>query len=431
MNERPQADIMKNLQPALRVLSGGRPGRLRLAMAGQDAGLPALERYAAVPSLADPRVLLPLDATQAAWRAVLAQHAAGAANPAARLAARALSFAAPGWGSLLLRDRVTVAALRGDLAETPLHRFLADVLGRDDFVTSLRLAPGRPNGKPVAQAVAPDGTVLAYAKFGWEDLTRRLIKREAAVLAELAPRASGLPLKLPPVLHAGAWGDLETLVLAPLSCMGRTPRSPARVPVGACVALAALGPRSVGRLGESPFWRRTAAEAAEVAPALSQHARHATLEACRLVEARWGDAELVFGQSHGDFIPPNISVRRDGAFNVWDWERSAADVPLGVDAMQFILFLELRRSPRRLGEPLLSYARKALTEHGLDPTHAPVLLALSLLRSILWFGEAHAAGRAGEEDGRFTAALEAILASWRGPERTSFPARTAKIPEPA
>jgi len=312
---------------------------------------------------------------------------------------------------------------REDFTETPLHQFLGEVLGRKDFVTGLRLAPGRPNGKPVVQAVAHNGTVLAYAKFGWEGLTQRLIRHEAKVLGELAPLTRGMPLRVPAVLHSGEWCGLEALVLAPLSCMGRTPRSSTEVPIGASVALAGLDARTVQRLGDSAFWRRTTSQMAHVAPLLPNRTREVMLAACAVIEDWWGDIEVPMGRNHGDWIPPNISIRTDGAFNVWDWERSGRDVPLGIDTMQFILFVEsLRRKPgRTLAGRVNTYGQAALSRHGLDPRTSVLLSVLSLLGSILWYGEARAAGREQEEDSRFIGTLELLIEDSR-PRAATRPA---------
>lgn len=409
-------DKFANLDSALQVLGGG-SSQVRLEPGCRKADPLAIECYAAVPSFADPRALLPLNATAPAWRAVLGQHTAGAANPMARAAARLLRLASPiGVRSLLLRDRLSVVADCDDRVETPLHQFLGEVLGRKDFVTSFRLAPFRPNGKPVVQAVARNGTVLAYAKFGWEGLTRQLIRHEATVLGELAPLTRGMPLKVPAVLYSGEWHGLEALVLSSLSCMRRTPRSSADVPIAASVALAGLSARVVQQIGASAFWRRTASQMAQVAPLLSDRARQITLEACAAVEDHWGDFDLPTGHSHGDWIPPNMSIRTDGAFNVWDWEHGGRDVPLGIDAMQFILFVELRRRApdRTLAGRLQAYGEAALSRHGLDPRTSVLLMVLSLLGSILWFGQARAVGRQEKEDDRFTRALEVIVDPCRG-----------------
>ena len=410
MKRSARPDDLIHLRSALHVLAGGDAQRLTLARRFHEAPGRVIEQYAAVPSVADPRVLLPLNAAAPALRAALGQHAAGAANAMARAAARLLGLASRiGLARPLLYDRVSVVCT-DDLKETPLHAFFGEVLGRKDFVTSLRLAPRRPNGKPVIQVLARDGSVLAYGKFGWDPLTCRLVRLEAAVLNELASLTRDTVLQLPRVLHAGSWQGLETLVLAPLEGVGTTPRSPAAVPVATSVALAGLRPR-VERLDDSTFWRRTKSRIAQVAPVLSDFARSVILKTGRAIEDRWGDLKLPVGQVHGDWIPPNMLIRRDGKFNVWDWERSVSDGPLGIDAVQFILFLELRRRQpyRTLTSRVGYYGEQVLSRCGLDPGNLLLLTALSLLETILWFGEAKEAGRQDEEDERFIRALSAVL----------------------
>jgi hypothetical protein len=400
------------LHAALRVLAGSDVERLKFVREVRATTGRVIERYAAVPSLADPRALLPLDAAPAVLRTALGQHVAGAASPVARAAARLLRLASGlGLARPLLQGRLSVVAPADDLVETPLHDFLSEVLGRDEFFTSLRLAPRRPNGKPVVQAVARNGRVLAYAKFGWEKLTRRLICHEASVLAELAALSRESVLQVPRIIYSGEWRNLETLVLAPLEGTGRTPRSSANVPVAASIALADVRPRVVERLGDSTFWWRTLSRIGQLAPLLSEGARRVILEARRTIETRWGDVELPTGQVHGDWIPPNMLVRPDGKFNVWDWERSMSDAPLGIDTVQFILYLELqRRQPyRSLYSRVKRYGETALVRHGLDPANLRLLVTLSLLETILWFGEARQAGRDEQEDSRFALALAVVL----------------------
>jgi hypothetical protein len=410
--DRQTDDGSRALRSAVRVLAGGDGHQLSLAHGCRAAPGRMIERYAAVPSLVDPRALLPLDASPPALRAALRQHATGAGSRMARTAARMLYLASyVGLARPLLYSRVSVVTTSGELAELPMRGFLRKVLGREDFVTSLRLGPGRPNSKPVVQVVAPDGTVLAYAKFGWEDLTRRLLRREATVLRELALVTCGTALQIPRVLHAGEWHGFETLVLAPLEGTGRTPRSHAEVPVAASTALAGACPRSIERLRDSAFWGRTISRISQVVPLLPEGTRGLILRARRKVEASWGDVRLPMGRVHGDWIPPNMLVRHDGILNVWDWEWSVGDVPLGIDTVQFIVYIALRRRMpyRDLLGRLKRHGREALTRQCLDPENLTLLTILSLLETVLWFAEARLAGREETEDPRFTRALGIVL----------------------
>src|SRR3546814_104475 len=81
---------LSDLSPALQVIAGGDPLALVL-LGGSDASANAvLARYAVVPSLGNPRVLLPLDAGTAALATALTQYAAGAPSPLFRAAALGL-----------------------------------------------------------------------------------------------------------------------------------------------------------------------------------------------------------------------------------------------------------------------------------------------------------------------------------------------------
>ncbi|SOD93446.1 hypothetical protein [Caenispirillum bisanense] len=391
------------LAQALVVLGGGDP-----ALVCRGGGTSAPWRYALVPSARNPRALLPLDASAACLRTALAPYAEGAAAPAMRVAARMLqALSRLGLAAPLLRHRLTVGpALPG--SALPLHDYLADVLGTRRFVTALRLAPDRPNGKPVVQVSDPQGRPLAYAKFGWEPLTRRLIAAEAAMLATLAPAVAGSPVTVPAVLAAGPWNGLQALVVAPLPAGGRAPARLADIPPEALSALVcALPPRQL-RLGQSPFWHRERRRIGTLADHLSAAGAATLTDAARVVEERWGDEPLVFGLGHGDWIPPNMRVQRGGRLVVWDWERAAGDAPLGRDLLQFLQFDQHRRDARpgpRGTRRLQAEAAATLAAQGLEPAHAPLLAILSLIETVLWFAEAREADRAQTEDAGYLALL--------------------------
>lgn len=396
----------------LSVMAGGEPESLRMLRGDADLNGTMLERYAVVPDFVNPRVLLPLCGSEAALGVALAQHASGAASPFVRVAARGLHLAnRMGLAPLLLRHRVTVAGSGADQRETRLHEFLAEVIGRRDFVTSMRIAPRRPNGKPVVQAISDDGTVLAYAKFGCEALTRRLVRHEAEVLDELAVLTSGSPLKVPRVLFSGAWRGIEALVLNPLVGQRLQVRSVSDLPVEMAIALAELRERSFAELGNSACWHRLAAQLEQVMMSLDEQSRRTLVMAREKIEDRWAGVNLPLGQCHGDWIPPNMSVARDGSYNLWDWELSEGDTPLGIDAMHFILQMELRscRSAPATARRLCSLGREALLRLRLDPKQAPLLVALNLLRMIILYGEARRLAEGKDGDRRHIRVLQAVV----------------------
>ena len=410
------------LTPALLVLAGGEPGILAFSAGHEVTGQMVIGRFAAVPSIANPRALVPLDGSRHALARVLAQYAAGAASPTSRLAGKLVALACRvGLAPLVLRSRLWLVVADPRANASPLHRFLSDILGRSDFTVSLRLAPGRPNSKPVVQAVAADGSVLAYAKFGLDKLTKRLVRREGEVLAELAPLCGETAVHIPAVLHRGRWNSLEALVVSPLVGKGLMPRKMRDVPAKIAQVVAGLRPRQQARLGNSACWQRMREQAKDYMPALGPQAGNTVARAMDWVEELWGHETVALGQSHGDWIPPNISVLADGSCNIWDWERGDADVPLGADTLQFVTFAEMRRAMagKPLTERVIDAGGNALALQGQPRQQAHMLMAFSLIRSLLWFGEARFEGRTAEVDKNFVKALENCMQTSTAGQKTA------------
>src|SRR4051812_36471502 len=87
------SDEMRQLRTAFQVLAGGDCHRLRLVRDDHRMRGRVLERYAAVPNIGNPRVLLPLDAAPLAQRAMLQPYVAGTVGLGGRSAARLLRLA--------------------------------------------------------------------------------------------------------------------------------------------------------------------------------------------------------------------------------------------------------------------------------------------------------------------------------------------------
>ncbi len=410
---RDESAVLRHLEGAFRVLSGNQPHRLGLYVGrsgGRNEKAP-LARFAALPGLNDPRVLLPLDTTRAGLRASVRQHARSAANPMVQLSARALEVAvALGVAKTVMRQRVRVEAIDASLRDTPLHSFLAEKLGRRDLSLALRLAPGRPNSKPVVQVMDRRGSIIAYAKFGWEPLTRRLIRQEARLLRALAAPTAGTAVTVPGVLHSGPWHGIETLILSPLTSAGRMPSDITDIPAAASRTLAGIGAKAGVRLGDSRFWRETRSRVDRLGPLLPDSAE-AACEAVHRIETLYGEVSHTFGLQHGDWIPPNMVVRKDGGVDVWDWERGRFGAPRGLDTVQFVLFQLLRRvrSAPELALHIRRMCTPALARDGVAPGLVMPLACISLMHTILWIGEARQFGREADSLPRHAQALEIVV----------------------
>lgn len=280
-------------------------------------------RFMIVPSQAEPRLVVPVKRRVAA--AAVGRHR-GSGSPASRMRSRVAQLALRGGaGPLLFRDRLLVARPEQGPA---LDSYLGTALGCELYVT-LEVTGARANRKPLMQLMRPDGALVAFAKVGTDELTRRLVRSEGEALARLA--SVGLSyLSVPRVLHRGRWNELEVLALSPLpSHLERRLEPTARL-LRAMKEIARIAGVTEDELAPSAYWRRLQ-DRLSSAPASPERA---SLEsALDLVRRRAGTATLSYGSWHGDWSPWNTAIERRGDLWVWDWERLEVGVPLGFDLL--------------------------------------------------------------------------------------------------
>jgi len=293
---------------------------------GRDRQPGARRSYLILPSLARPRLLVPRRTRRAAGGAVrgYGEQSSAARRVAVRLAAAALTAGA---GDPLLRDRLEVTGV------DTIEDHLARELGRPVLV-SLHLGPARANRKPVLQLLDPGGGTVGFAKVATTALAGRLVAAETETLRTLA-RAGLTRLTPPRVLSAGPWRGLDILVQSPLPV--RQPRRPAPARLAAATAEVA----AVGGITTQPLDGPYLAGLRERVAALPAGPARDGLAAA-LDELRPAGTALRIGSWHGDWTPWNTAVVADTVL-AWDWERFAAGVPVGFDALHYDL------QPRALG----------------------------------------------------------------------------------
>ncbi|GAA1041733.1 hypothetical protein GCM10009557_66110 [Virgisporangium ochraceum] len=281
--------------------------------------------YIQVPDARRPRILVPANDRRVAAAAV-----ARYAEPQSRLARlkrdAVVAALRTGAASALLRDRVTAPGGR-DTIETHLR----DALGTE-IRLGVHIGPARANRKPVLQVLTPAGETVAFVKLGVNELTRGLVKAEAAALNSLGGTRLS-KVTVPGVLHSGQWRGHEVLVQAALPVWEqRVPADRDRCADAMNEVATACG-ISAGTLGGSGYWTRLLARLAEVA----EHPDGFQLRraGARLGTAA-GDVRLTFGAWHGDWAPWNMRPLADRIL-VWDWERFTIGVPIGFDALHFDL----------------------------------------------------------------------------------------------
>lgn len=276
--------------------------------------------YAVVPTLARPRLLLPLHdrrvaSTVVRWSGVGTGPLDRGARRVARVALRV------GVLQPFLRSRLQA------VADWSLVDYLSAALDTPVTGIGLRVGSNRPNAKPVAQVIGPQGRLIGFAKLGVNPATSRLVNGEAAILRQLE-RARFVDVRVPRVLHQGRWQDCDIVVQSALP-RSRTRARPAVLRRGLTEIGAAFG-TGRGPLGGSAY-AADVRERIELAPA-TERARLERIH-CATVDS-WGALDLLFGLVHGDFTRWNVA-QAGRALAVWDWERAQESGPLGLDALHY------------------------------------------------------------------------------------------------
>lgn len=311
----------------------GLAGRITLEPVGEGS---AMDSLVIIPSLDNPRILLPAGQRKAA-SASLQRYSAdlGIATRLQRLlAAQAMRV----WGprTPIVRHQLRVA--QG--INQGLVAFLSESLGQP-VMFSMTIGKARANRKPILQLFSTSGESLGFAKVGSNEFTARLVRQEAQTLRELGEQRLE-HLELPNVLHSGSWEGIELLVMGTLPTTALAP--PRR--------LARLRARAEGELDRmffagckplgSSLWLAnwlSAAKQNESPSPLWQRWRIALEQ----LESRYGSAQLEFSATHGDWTAWNMADYR-GRLQVWDWERFATNVPAGFDRLHYAVHEAFGRS---------------------------------------------------------------------------------------
>lgn len=300
-----------------RTLAAIHPQGARVIGRGSAVGT----SYVLVPSSARPALVLPAGSRLAAAAACrLYSESQGRARLRSLVLARAFSL---GVGELVFRDRVVLKGPSGH----GLDDELADLLGAE---VRLAFAVGkvRANRKPVLLAMGSEGEVLAFVKLGVNALTDALVAHEAAVLSSLAQRRLGV-VRVPVVRNFADWGGHPMLVLSPLPVDEPRAADPEPLLQQAMVDVATSGqsPRS-SLLRELPWWSEVTSTIQSLPASGNARRLRAIVESL----ATNADRRVPAGAWHGDWNLGNAAVLADRVL-VWDWERFAAGVPLGWDAL--------------------------------------------------------------------------------------------------
>lgn len=310
------------------------PGSTASAVArrtGPPPGERVLREFIFVPNAKRPRLLLPAGAPMAAAAAL--QRYSHDLGRSQRIGRNLLSVAMrTGLPERALPDRLRVSVPVSLMTSIEsVESYLGEILGREVFV-SLGLGTPRANRKPVLHVLTTRGESLAFVKVGDTEVTRKLVRAEAATL-DLIDSRPLRHLTLPRVLRCDCWHGLQLLVLSPLVTPARQWQRRAIVPIEAMRELAAINGLSREPLSKSAFWQGVRDVPMRL---LDDVTSQRLLSVLDHVSAVHHDTILEMGAWHGDWTPWNMAWQRE-TVQLWDWERFAQGVPLGFDALHYRL----------------------------------------------------------------------------------------------
>lgn len=326
-------------------------------------------RFLALPRAAAATVLVPRTPASAA-AAVLRAHRAPVGARARSRHFLVVAAARAGAVRLLARGDRLLDLTGRDLSVLEDVSSVVDV----PTVVGVHLGPPRANRKPILQLVDAQGTTVAFAKVGTNDLTRRLVRAEAEALQLLA-ETPVRHLLVPQVLSSRRSGSHEVLVLAPFDPTSRPDDGSARI--HAMVELSRVGGVTVQPLVATPLWL----DLRERLGRLDGPAATVLRECADALGSAARATDVAVGSWHGDWTPWNMAVRPDAAL-VWDWERFQNGVPLGWDALHYDVQTAIRRGglePRAAVSATVRSADALLSPFGVAASSVTVTTAAYLL----------------------------------------------------
>jgi hypothetical protein len=232
-------------------------------------------------------------------------------------------------------------------SEISLLAHIKEVLGVQQLTFGISLGTPGSHRKPVIQALTTDGSIVGYAKVGFNEATKGLVQNETDFLQRL----TGLSLdsfRTPTVLYAGWWEDRFLCVQsAPEAKAQYAPRTLTSLYLDSLKELKTVHLRWMP-LEKSVFWT-TLLERIEGTE--NSYYKHVLRQGVHVAEALAEKmAALPFHLCHGDFTPWNAKLVNKRLF-LFDWEYADLEAPPGLDLVHFLYqtktLLE-KRSPVRI-----------------------------------------------------------------------------------
>ncbi|MGE0686303.1 MAG: phosphotransferase [Dehalococcoidia bacterium] len=339
------------------VLLGAKGSRKQL----RNAGFEGVYRYLALPSIENPRWLLPVEQAHAAAVATLPRMY--------KLSSRLLRLgliAALKFGTAPFRSRTITIATRQEPAI--VGAIAALFPGRQVRLSFAAGTPG-PMRKPTVVTLDREGRALAFGKVATSPVSEALVRNEALVLRAISGASKLLPLAPRLLLEA--------------SCDGRTVVVTSSIGGGPLAAkfgreqrrfFAALQADSVEPVFRNPFLARLERRVGR----LEEEEAGRLLRSARLALAT---AELPRTLMHGDATPWNMR-RKQGAIAAFDWEYGVIDGLPVLDELHYRWHTRFLLDHRPVDAILQELDAAARARSGVDEVQSRALVDVFLVHGL-------------------------------------------------
>lgn len=338
-----------------------------LRIGAPSPGWSSAGQYWVFPSARAAQILLPRQRNAAA-RSML-DYARLRTLWRTRLVRRTLGTAAT-VGLPLSRDVLTLTHRDG--ADPTLVQQLGELVGQPAAFATVGVRTGA-NAKPTLELRSPDGSLLGFAKLGWNPVTTAAVRTEAESLRAYQTLRSAA-VRTPLLLASGSIGDRPYVLTEGL------PPSIEHIPPRweSLTSAEAVGP------GRVVAYRPLAQTAHAQSLRNMLHARSSTIPAMLLEQTRAQLEHLLEIPNavptadlwHGDYVPWNLGRDSAGALWLFDWETAQRDVPAGLDALHWFTNSQNSTDPKLLVAQVRAatqHASPVLTSLGYTPSTMPLL----------------------------------------------------------
>jgi len=236
-----------------------------------------------------------------------------------------------------------------------IFQTLRELFGREDLCFAVSLGTPGPHRKPVIQVMDLEGKVLGFAKIGWNEFTKELVRHEGKMLQLL--NQQNFPFKVPRVLYTYDDNNWNICVQEPPSPYSYTRSAPQRLREDYINALCAFADKVVRwePLEETSFWNCIIARAQQIQ---SNFWHHTVARAMEKIREQWRDKKVPLHLAHGDFTPWNAMLV-NGRLYLYDWEYAKEWAPAGYDLFHFLVqisWLLEKKKPKEIVDIVLMKA---------------------------------------------------------------------------